>query len=204
MSTDPQETPGKLVVISGPSGVGKGTVIKRVLDVFPDRLTLSISATTRSPRVGEREGIDYHFLDPETFHRLRQGGKFLECCEVFGRGHWYGTLVDEVRPSLKAGKWVLLEIDVQGTESVLEHFPDAVTVFLRPSSSQLDESMAELERRLRGRKTEAEDAVQRRLEIARQELESAEDYQFQVVNDTVEQAVNEICDILRRSGGSWA
>ena len=109
---------GKLVVVSGPSGVGKSTVVRKVLQHFGGRLRLSVSATTRQPRPGEADGVDYHFLTDEEFARRREQGDFVECIEVFGRGHWYGTLWNEVRPFLEAGKWVLLEVDVDGAENV--------------------------------------------------------------------------------------
>ena len=154
-------------------------------------MRLSVSATTRPPRPGEMDGVDYYFLTPEEFARRRQAGEFLECCEVFGRGHWYGTLLSEVRPSRSDQKWVILDIDVDGAEKVRGQFPDVPTIFLRPSSE------AELERRLRARGTESEEAIQRRLEVARRELARADQYQFQVVNDTVDRAVDEISEILR-------
>ena len=97
----------KLVVLSGPSGVGKSTILRSLLAKFPNHLRLSISATTRKPRPGERDGVDYYFLDSEEFSQRRQAGEFLECCEVFGRGHWYGTLLSEVRPSPTDAKWVI-------------------------------------------------------------------------------------------------
>jgi guanylate kinase len=153
-------------------------------------LVASVSATTRQPRPGERDGFDYHFLTPAEFARRRETGEFLECCEVYGRGDWYGTLRSEVAPRLAAGKWVVLEIDVQGTLAVLEHYPDAVTIFLRPSS------MAELERRLRERGTETEEALRRRLAVAAEELKSIDRYRYQVINDDVEQAVAELVRIL--------
>jgi guanylate kinase len=187
-------TPGKLVILSGPSGAGKSTVLSQVLARFGGRLQLSISATTRSPRPGEIDGEHYHFLAPDDFARRREEGKFLEAMEVFGRGHWYGTPLSEVRPSLAEGKWVLLEIDVDGAVQALEHFPDAVTIFLRPSSE------AELERRLRGRGTEQEDAIRRRLEVARHEMARADRYEYEVVNDTIDDAVAEICEILTARG----
>src|SRR5262249_42977120 len=138
--------------------------------------------------------IDYFFLGPEEFARRRQSGEFLECCEVFGRGHWYGTLKSEVRPSPNGQMWVILDIDVDGAEKVRNQLPNVLTIFLRPSSE------AELDRRLRARGTESEEAIQRRLEVARRELARASQYQFQVVNDTVERAVDQISKILANLG----
>jgi guanylate kinase len=196
--------PGKLVVISGPSGVGKSTVVRGVLEQISEwplkdphleePIRLSVSATTRPPRPGEVDGIDYHFLSKQEFSERRQAGDFLECIEVFGQGHWYGTLWDEVRPSLQAGKWVILEIDVDGAQGVLQHFPTTVTIFIRP------ESIAELQRRLRSRNTESEEAINRRLAVARRELELTERYDHVVVNITVSKAVESICQILRNRG----
>ena len=186
---------GRLIVISGPSGAGKTTVLKRLFACCP-KLESSVSATTRSPRPGEQDGVDYHFLTKEDFAQRKAQGYFLECFEVFGSGHWYGTLWDEVTPRLQAGKWVVLEIDVDGALAVLERFPDAVTIFVQPAS------LDELERRLRGRGTESEQAVARRLEVARRELSFADRYRFQVTNRSVDKAVEEICDILNRIGDS--
>jgi len=157
-------------------------------------LRLSISATTRPPRPDEQDGIDYHFLSDQEFAQLREAGEFLEWFEVFGQGKWYGTLWSEVRPSLEAGKWVVLEIDVDGAQRVFRQFPDAVTLFIRP------DSLEELQRRLRGRDTETEKAIEQRLAVAKHELELAERYEYQVVNITVEQAVDEICQILQNRG----
>jgi guanylate kinase len=184
------QNPGRLIVISGPSGVGKTTLLKRLFEECPF-LVSSVSATTRSPRPGERDGVDYHFITDAEFQHRRQAGEFLECFEVFGRGTWYGTLAGEVAPSLKAGKSIVLEIDVQGAMAVLERFPQAITIFVHPSSPD------ELRRRLLGRGTEDEESIERRMEAARRELACADRYQYQVVNDDVDQAVREICDIIR-------
>lgn len=185
---------GKLVVISGPSGAGKTTLLKRLFASCPRPLRPSVSATTRPPRPGEQDGIDYHFLSRDEFARRREAGEFLECFEVYQRGDWYGTLKSEVAPSLAAGKWVVLEIDVQGTLAVLEHYPDALTIFVRPSSVE------DLEQRLRDRGTESEAALERRLEVARRELSAIDRYRYQVVNDDVDRAVQELCEILIQSG----
>ncbi len=185
---------GKLVVLSGPSGAGKSTVVRRLLASCPLPLVLSVSATTRPALPGERDGREYHFLTDEEFARRRDCGDFLECFEVFSKGYWYGTLHREVVTSLEEGKWVLLEIDVEGAQVVLRQYPDATTIFLSPGT------MEELERRLRGRGTEPEETICRRLEVARREMAFAETYRYQVVNDSVDRAVRDICDILMQSG----
>jgi guanylate kinase len=184
---------GQLVVISGPSGAGKTTLLRRLYATCPLPLVASVSATTRRPRPGEADGVDYHFLSREEFARRRAAGEFLESCEVYGRGDWYGTLKSEVTPSLEAGKWVVLEIDVQGTLAVLEHYPDALTIFIEPAS------VDELERRLRDRGTETDEALARRLEVARRELALVDRYRFRVVNSDLDRAAQELCDILIRS-----
>jgi len=155
---------------------------------------LSVSATTRRPRQGEEDGVHYHFLTQEEFHRRRLAGDFLECKEVFGRGDWYGTLRSEVATGLTEGKWVLLEIDVEGALAVLEKEPEATTIFLHPGS------LEELERRLRHRGTEDQASMTRRLEVARREMANLDKYTYEVINDSVDRAVQEICHILNRSG----
>jgi guanylate kinase len=185
---------GKLVIISGPSGAGKSTVVQQLLRICPVPLKLSVSATTRPPRPGERDGEHYHFLSPAGFRRLRQVGAFLECKEVFGRGDWYGTLRSEVATGHAEGKWVVLEIDVQGALSVLDQVPTALTIFLHPGS------LEELAERLKQRGTESHESLERRLEVARAEMQYVNAYQYEVINDTVERAVREICEILQQSG----
>ncbi|HTQ38096.1 MAG TPA: guanylate kinase [Pirellulales bacterium] len=188
----PTTSTGRVIVISGPSGAGKTTLLRQLL-ARCDRLVPSVSATTRTPRQGEVDGRDYHFLTKQEFERRRRQGEFLECAEVFGSGDWYGTLKDEVAPRLAAGKWVVLEIDVQGTQTIVRMYPDAVTIFVRP------ETLEELERRLRNRGTESAAAIELRLAVARRELASADMYRYQVTNQTVERAVEEILNILGHS-----
>lgn len=187
---------GRLVIVSGPSGAGKSTVLKRLIESCPLPLEMSVSATTRPPRPGEQNGVNYWFLAPEEFQRRRAEGDFLESFEVFGRGHWYGTLRETVTTGLKAGKWVILEIDVQGAQAVFGEYPRAITVFIHPGDP------LELERRLRGRGTESEEAIRARLETARKELAAADWYQHIVVNDQPAVCADEVCRILVKSSGT--
>lgn len=184
-------TDGKMVIVSGPSGAGKTTIVKRLIERCELPLVVSVSATTRPARSGEVDGVDYHFLAPDEFLEKRDRGEFLECFEVYGRGYWYGTLRETVATSLQHGNWVILEIDVQGMASVIQEFPDAISFFIRP------ESLEELERRLRGRGTESEDTIQRRLEVARHEWKYKDDYQFDVVNDSIDETIERMCDQLK-------
>jgi len=167
--------------------------VRRLLHECPMPLQLSVSATTRQRRPQEADGIDYHFLSHQEFARRRDASEFLECKEVFGRGDWYGTLKSEVESGFAAGNWVILEIDVEGAATVLESRPDALTIFLHTGSVE------ELERRLRGRGTESEASIQRRLEVARHELARKHLYRHEVVNHTIDQAVKDICQILVQS-----
>jgi guanylate kinase len=189
-TSTPGTKPGRMIVISGPSGAGKSTVVRRLLTGCSLPLVLSVSATTREPRTGEEHGRDYFFLPRDEFDRRRRAGEFLECKEVFGRGDWYGTLQSQVAAGLADGKWVILEIDVEGMRSVLERYPDTITIFIHCGGIE------ELERRLRARNTDSEAAINRRLEVARHELAYQNHYRYQILNDDVEQSVRQICEIL--------
>jgi guanylate kinase len=185
---------GRLIIISGPSGVGKSTIVRQLLKHRELNLTLSVSATTRKPRADEIEGRDYYFIDVAEFERRRKNDDFIECAEVFGIGDWYGTLRQPVEEALNSGSNVVLEIDVQGALQVLQNYPDAITVFIHPGS------LGELEKRLRGRKTETEDRIQARLAVAAGEIELAIHYDHIVTNEEVDSTVDKICRLL--SSGS--
>jgi len=190
LNSTARSEPGKLIIISGPSGSGKSTIVSRLLETCPLPLELSVSATTRPPRPGEVHGRQYWFLSPEEFQAKRSRGEFLECKEVFGRGFWYGTLKQAVSAGLAGGKWVILEIDVQGALAVLDYDPKVITIFIDPGS------MEQLEQRLRARGTESEDAIQRRLQVAREEMGLKNHYRHIVLNDRLDDAVTEVCRLL--------
>jgi len=174
---------GLLVVIAGPSGVGKGTVHTRVRAALPES-TLSISVTTRLPRPGEVDGVHYHFVDREQFDLLVGGNELYEWAEY--AGHSYGTLRRSVRDAVAQGQVVVLDIELQGALQVKEQDPDALLIFLVPPSFE------ELERRLLGRGTENDAAVERRLQRACEELAEGDRFDVQVVNDDLERCVAEV------------
>jgi guanylate kinase len=179
---------GRLFVITGPSGVGKGTLIRRLLDRVPG-LELSVSATTRPPRPGEKDGVDYHFKSAEEFDRLAREGQLLEHATYSGRR--YGTPRSEVEPRLEAGRSVVLEIEVQGARQVREAMPEAVQVFIAPPSPDA------LRARLEGRATDRPEEIERRLEAAEQELAAREEFGHVIVNDDLERAAEELIGLVR-------
>lgn len=178
---------GRLYVISGPSGVGKGTVVRRLLRARPD-LHFSVSYTTRGPRLGEIDGRHYRFVSRDRFNDMIDARAFLEWAEVFGER--YGTPAAEVEDARDSGRDVLLELDVQGARRVRERIPDAVLVFLQPPSEE------ELSRRLRARGTEAGPDLERRLGEARRELTEAGRFDHIVVNDDVDAAADRVLAII--------
>jgi guanylate kinase len=174
-------------VITGPSGVGKGTLIRGLRECLP-QLELSVSATTRSPRPGERDGVDYHFLSSERFDELLAAGQFVEHADYAGRR--YGTLRSELEERIGRGVPVVLEIEVQGARQVRAAMPAAVQVFIAPPSLQT------LRERLQGRGTDDREEVDRRLRVAEGELAAQPEFAHVVVNDSLPRATEELCAIV--------
>ncbi|MBQ9730725.1 MAG: guanylate kinase [Bacilli bacterium] len=181
---------GNLIIYSGPSGVGKGTVRKELFEMEDLHLKYSISMTTRKPREGELEGIDYFFVSRETFENAIANDELLEYAEFVG--NYYGTPRAYVESLLEQGFNVMLEIEVEGAKKVMAKCPDAISIFLMPPSFDA------LERRIRGRRTEEEEIVQMRLSKARQEMNLQDKYQYVVVNDSVDKAKEEIAKIIKK------
>ena len=179
----------RLVVLAGPTAVGKGTVAAHVRSHFPD-IWLSVSMTTRKPRPREIDGTHYHFIDDEKFERMRAAGEFLEWAVVHGRAK-YGTPRRPVDEALAAGRLALLEIDLQGARQVREQLPESLFVFLAPPSWD------ELVRRLIGRGTESEEERQARLATAKQELAAQSEFDVTIVNDNVQRASEELVSLIR-------
>jgi guanylate kinase len=177
----------RVFVITGPSGVGKGTLIRGLMERLP-QLELSVSATTRAPRAGERDGVEYHFLTREEFDRKVAAGEFVEHADYAGRS--YGTLRSEVAQRMLHGHPVVLEIEVQGARQVRESVPNAVQVFIAPPS------LDALRTRLIGRGTDDPEEVERRLHVAEQELQAQPEFGYVVVNDRLEDALERLTAIV--------
>ena len=181
------DSTGQLFVLSGPSGVGKSSLRERVRKRFPE-LAYSISYTTRAPRQGELEGRDYHFVSLETFLAMKEAGAFVECAQV--HGNHYGTSRAQLEKHLNDRRDLLLEIDVQGARQVKEHFPRACFIFVLPPDRET------LEKRLLERGTEQENDVEQRLEDSSRELLEASWYDYSIVNDVLEEAVEALAAII--------
>ncbi len=181
---------GSLFIVSSPSGGGKTTLIRRLLARPPgDALRFSVSHTTRPMREGEEDGREYHFVSAGAFEQMARHGEFLEHNEV--HGNFYGTARSEVLPRLAAGEDVILDIDVQGARDIREAYAEAVSIFIVPSTAE------ELERRLRKRGLDGEDAIRKRLINAAKEIEQAEDFQYVIVNDDLDRAGLELESVVR-------
>ncbi|BBZ75669.1 guanylate kinase [Mycolicibacterium anyangense] len=185
----PQAAHGRVVVLSGPSAVGKSTVVRCLREQVPD-LHFSVSATTRAPRPGEVDGVDYHFVTPGEFEQLIERGELLEWAEIHGGLHRSGTLAAPVARAAEAGHPVLIEVDLAGAAAVKQAMPEAVTVFLAPPSWEA------LEQRLAGRGTETPEVMARRLETARAELAAQDSFDVVVVNSQLESACAELVSLL--------
>ena len=178
----------KLIIITGPSGVGKGTVVKELLDRNKD-IWLSISATTRNPRIGEKDGENYYFISEEKFKDMIDKKEFLEWAQF--AGNYYGTPISTVNEKIEKGFIVLLEIEVEGAKQIKEKFPESLSIFLLPPSK------AELEKRIRNRGTEKEEAIDRRLSRADYEIASSDEFDFVLTNHDVDESVKEVFKIIK-------
>lgn len=182
------ENKGKLVVFSGPSGVGKGTIMKKLLQA-DEKIALSVSATTRKRREGEEHGVHYFYITKEEFEQKIRNNEMLEYTSY--NGNFYGTIQSHVEELLDNGKTVMLEIDVDGAAQIKKKFPDALSVFVTAPSVE------EIERRLRFRNTEDDEAIKNRIAIAKNEMTHANEYDYIVCNDDVDAAANKILEIIK-------
>jgi guanylate kinase len=174
---------GRLIVLTGPSGVGKGTLVRSLLQRHPN-LYLSVSVTTRSPRPGEIEGKNYYFVNRLQFEQMVSKGELLEWAEF--AGNYYGTPRLPVTQKIQQGKWVLLEIELEGARQVRQNYPEALRIFILPPS------LPELECRIRNRGQDSEEAINRRLKRAQEEIQAANEFDIQIVNDDFEEALQQI------------
>ena len=188
-SPHPHSGHGRVLVLSGPSAVGKSTVVRRLREQVPD-LYFSVSATTREPRPGEVDGVDYHFVSPERFQQLIDGGEMLEWADIHGGLHRSGTPAEPVRQAAATGRPVLIEVDLAGARAVKQAVPDAVTVFLAPPNWEA------LRQRLTDRGTETPEVMARRLATAEAELAAQHEFDVVVVNSQLESACSELVSLL--------
>ena len=182
-TTKENQSPGRLIVLTGPSGVGKGTLMQSLLQRHPE-LYYSVSVTTRSPRPGEINGKNYYFISRSKFEQLVAQGEFLEWAEF--AGNYYGTPREAVLNQVLSGKLVVLEIELEGARQIRASFPSALSIFILPPSFE------ELEKRIRGRGQDSEEAIARRLCRAQEEVKAADEFDIQIVNDDLETALNAI------------
>jgi len=178
----------KLIILTGPSGVGKGTVVKEILSKNKN-IWLSISATTREPRAGEKEGVNYYFLNQEKFKEMIEEKLFLEWAQF--AGNYYGTPLSSVNEKIKKGLTVLLEIEVEGAKQIKEKFPESLSIFLLPPNR------AELERRIRNRGTEKEEAIKKRLLRANYEISASNQFDFALINHNVNETAKRIIKLVQ-------
>jgi len=178
----------KLIILTGPSGVGKGTVVREILDKDKN-IWLSVSATTRDPREGEREGENYYFMNQEKFKEMIAQNLFLEWAQF--AGNFYGTPISSVNEKIKEGFTVLLEIEVEGAKQIKEKFPNSMSIFLLPPN------IKELERRIRKRGTEKEEAIQKRLSRANYEISASNQFDFALTNNNVDETAKRIIKLIK-------
>ena len=179
---------GKLFIISAPSGAGKTTLAKAVLNQFPD-LLFSVSYTTRAPRVGEQNGVDYFFINKKKFIIDIEKDKWAEWAEVYG--NFYGTSAEFLNKNLNNGKHIFLDIDINGTLQILKHYPDAITIFIMPPSLDI------LKTRLKSRNTDSEDEIEKRLLKAENEINKKNLYQYIIINDNLQTAINKLISLIK-------
>ena len=182
------KNPNKLIILTGPSGVGKGTVVKEILDKEKN-IWLSISATTRGPREGEKDGENYYFMDKKKFKEMIEQDLFLEWAQF--AGNYYGTPLSSVNEKIKKGFTVLLEIEVEGAKQIKEKFPNSLSIFLLPPDK------AELERRIRNRGTENEESIKKRLSRANYEISASNDFDFSLINQNVNETAMRIIKLMQ-------
>ncbi len=180
---------GTLIVFSGPSGAGKDTVLDEFFKLKPEGVWKSVSYTTRAPRENEKDGVDYNFISVEEFEKHIREGNMLEYTK-YGL-NYYGTPKAPIDEHLKNGSSIILKIEIEGAGNIKKLYPDAVGVFIMPPSLQV------LEKRLRGRGSESDEDIRRRLEIAKNELEYSVNYEYKIINDTIEQATDELYSIVK-------